>query len=126
MQIIAHKEGMFQAGEELLGLSRKMRLSRERIEDAYRELTSLSELNECRRAIAQQEESVSFLIAGLVNLSAAIMEIAELYGRAEDRNITRMEDFSGLYATLQGGALYMSGGAVRQRIERILRQRKGE
>lgn len=78
--------------EELISTSRSVRRMREEVEEARRQLRQLSQMEECCAALGKQEEALSYLAAGLSNLSVALRQASGLYSAAEERNIDVLEE----------------------------------
>ncbi|MBQ9349097.1 MAG: hypothetical protein IJT94_17450 [Oscillibacter sp.] len=120
MKIVFQPDKTGKISAELLEVSRTLRSVGYEIGDVLRELRSVSELDACRRSLRNQESAVVQETARLVSLSAALDEIAELYGRAEQRNADRLEGSSGLYRSSAGGALARGGSVVRTQMAQFL------
>ena len=122
MEILFQAEQAKRISSELLTLSRTLRQTGYEIEDIHRELRRESAFESCLRECRQQRDNASALTACLVHLSTALYEVAEVYGRAEERNADRLEDTSGLYRPVETGRIYPDSGDTRARMERILNQ----
>ena len=120
MEILFQAEQAKRISSELLTLSRTLRQTGYEIEDIHRELRRESAFESCLRECRQQRDNASALTACLVHLSTALYEVAEVYGRAEERNADRLEGTSGLYRSSAGGTLARGGGAVRAQITQFL------
>lgn len=110
-------------GEELLNASRSVKRLRDETEDVRRELRQLSQMDECRAALARQEEALYRLAAGLVGLSAALEQISGTYAASEERNVGSLEEAELPSRTGNGLGLY--GGldsGFKAQIDQILYQ----
>lgn len=92
MRIVAQPEGMVKTAEELLHLSKELRTLRYKTEERRNVLGKYSELDECRRELVKQEESLSLMTARLVGLSAAIRQISCLYQTTEEEILENLEE----------------------------------
>ena len=119
MKIVFQPDKAGKISADLLEVSRTLRSVGYEIGDVLRELRSVSELDACRRTLRNQEAAVTQETARLVSLSAALDEITELYGRAEQRNTERLEGSSSLYRSPAQGTL-SRGSAVRTQITQFL------
>ncbi|MBQ9346363.1 MAG: hypothetical protein IJT94_03355 [Oscillibacter sp.] len=119
MKIVFQPDKAGKISADLLEVSKTLRSVGYEIGDVLRELRSVSELDVCRRTLRNQEAAVTQETARLVSLSAALDEITELYGRAEQRNTDRLEGTSGLYRSPARGTL-SSGGVFRAQIAQFL------
>ena len=120
MKIVFQPDKAGKISADLLEVSRTLRSVGYEIGDVLRELRSASELDACRRSLRNQEAAVVQETARLVSLSAALDEIAELYGRAEQRNADRLEGTSGLYRSSAGGTLAKGGSSFQAQIAQFL------
>lgn len=80
------------AAELLLDTSRVVRRLREEVEEVRRQLRQLSQLDECRAALVRQEEALSLVSGGMVNLSAGIQQVSDAYRMTETRNTDILEE----------------------------------
>lgn len=120
MKIVFQPDKAGKISADLLDVSKILRSVGYEIGDISRELRSVSELDSCRRSLNNQEAILVQETVRLVSLSAALDEITELYGRAEQRNRDRLEGSSGLYRSPARGTLARGGGAVRVQIAQFL------
>ena len=120
MHVSIHSGRARYDSEELLDLSRQVRRAGGEMEDVRRSLRSITELDECRHRIRQQEEAAAVLAARLVSLSSALSEIARAYDSAEVRNAGNLKGGARWYQPVSGGQIYHSSGSTRRKIEQIL------
>lgn len=108
------------SSSELLDLSRMLRRARDEVEDVRRQLRHHSQLEECRRQLQRQEESLMLSTARVMDMSCAVSEIADLYRTAEDKNSDRLEErASGTYVRGEA-AVFHASGSVNLQIRNIL------
>lgn len=108
------------SSSELLDLSRMLRRARDEVEDVRRQLRHHSQLEECRRQLQRQEESLMLSTARVMDMSCAVSEIADLYRTAEGKNSDRLEErASGTYVRGEA-AVFHASGSVNLQIRNIL------
>lgn len=120
MQIRIDPEQVNLAGSDLLFFSRRIRTVREDVEQVRRRLRQHSQLDECRGALRKQEEELEQLTAHLVQLSAALSQVARLSQRTERRNIDCLEEDGRPRRVLIPVAVHVVDGVYQAKIQQIL------
>lgn len=77
---------------ELLDVSRSLRQFRKGVEDVQYQMRALTELDACKSALRKQGEAIAELTARLVNMSAALREISEVYQNTEEKIQDTLEE----------------------------------
>lgn len=121
MQITVYPEQVNSSGVDMLELSRTVRRCREETEDVRIQLQRLSGLEECRRDLWKQEETLLLTMNRLLDLSGSLMEIAEMYSTGEARNVEALESRSWLLKAKEL-LTYGQDSELYERIRNILYQ----
>ena len=123
MRLQSDPRQMMNLSSDLLALSRQLRGFRFEIDDIQRALRPISELDGVKRALTEQGDALSVLLARIVNLSSGLQESAELYVRTERKNGDMLES-DGLWQTAvpMNGTLFFGSGGLASRLQQVLNQ----
>ena len=123
MRLQSDPRQMMNLSSDLLALSRQLRGFRFEIDDIQRALLPISELDGVKRALSEQGEALSVLVARIVNLSSGLQESAELYVRAERKNGDMLESEAHWQPAVPlNGTLFFSNGELDSRLQQVLNQ----
>lgn len=93
MEIKTDRQKLLRESDELIDISRELRGRCAQIEDVKARLGGYSQLDGCKRELIKQCEAVTVLAARLALLSTALQDIANIYGRTEQKNMELLEGY---------------------------------
>lgn len=106
-------------GEALVALSKTSANLGWELDGVCRQLRQLSQMEECRRALSVQRESLDLIAARLAAMGDGLARISEAYCLAETRNSGRLEDCAPVQ-TVKNTTVYSVQQEFKGRIDRIL------
>ncbi len=92
MELQADPEAMERCSRELMDVSRSVRRVCTRLEETEGKMRRSGSLQAQRNTVKTQAESLHVLSGSLVNLAAALQEIARLYGRTEEQCVEALDE----------------------------------
>lgn len=105
--------------EDLAAVSRaSIRLGWE-LDSVCRQLRQLSQMEDCRRALSTQQESLDLIAMRLAAMGDSLARISEAYNLAETKNAARLEDCAPVQ-TVKNTTIYSVQQEFKGRIDRIL------
>lgn len=109
------------SGEDLAAISRTSASLGWEISSVCRQLRQISQMEECRKALNDQQEALNVIAARLAKMGDALARISEAYNLAEMRNSVRLEENAPVQ-TVQNTTVYNVQQESNGRIDRILYQ----
>ena len=108
-----------QAGEDLLVVSKASANCGWEIDSVGHQLRYISHMEECRRALNEQQEALNVIAARLAKMGDALARISESYNLTELKNTDRLEECAPVQ-TIGTATIYSVQQDFKQRINRIL------
>lgn len=107
------------SGEDLVAVSKvSVNLGWE-INNVCRQLRQISQMEECRKALNDQQEALNVIAARLAKMGDGLVRISETYNLTEIRNSDRLEECVPAQ-TVRTTTVYSVQQEFKERIDRIL------
>ena len=107
------------SGEELAAISRESVNFGWELNSVYRQLRQISQMEECRKALNDQQEALNVIAVRLARMGDGLARISEAYHVTEMRNSIRLEECAPVQ-TVQNATVYSVQQEFKERIDRIL------
>lgn len=107
------------SGEDLAAVSKLSENIGWEINSVCRQLRQISQMEECRKALNDQQAAMNIIAMRLAHMGDSLIRISETYNLAELRNSDRLEE-SGRVQTIRNTAIYSVQQEFKGRIDRIL------
>lgn len=107
------------AGEELVAASKASVNLGWEINSVCRQLRQISQMEECRKALNDQQEAINVIALRLAKMGDGLTRISETYALTELRNSDRLEECAPVQ-TVKTTTIYSVQGEFKERINHIL------
>lgn len=107
------------SGEDLAAISKVSVKFGWEVNSVCHQLRQISQMEECCKALNDQQAALNVIAARLANMGDSIFRISETYNLMESRNSVRLEEY-GPIQTVRNTTIYSVQQEFKDRIDRIL------
>lgn len=119
MRIEIHTGRTRKSGEDLVAVSKASVNLGWEINSVCRQLRQISQMEECRKALNDQQEALNVIAVRLAKMGDGLARISETYNLTELRNSDRLEECA-LMQTVKTTTIYSVQREFKERINHIL------